>query len=569
MLIDDPNKKRALTGQLISHFDLSGDPFSIENTCFFEDAQRKHNIETLRHLAIFGDMVLLLTGEIGAGKTSLIEYFVRTQADELNIYVHKNPAQFIRNGAGVDKSERIGSVNRFAELAGLAKIDGERAGQTLSRLITQCDQKFQESGKRTLLILDDADLLSKEELTLYFSIFRSLPVESGAVVLLAGTPKLLKFASADESIGRDEQLHQIQLKPLTNSESIEYIQCRLASVGFVDQLSLSEGQRDNLAKIGKGLPGRINRFFVCIIFELGLPEAEKPSVNYVARKVLFSIVGLLLLSFVLVSYQHGLLDLSVMDSSVVAEQNIGESSNDGQAKVEESSLIELQRDARLKMLDLAIKESAPTEVVLDTYNVSNGASLSSDGDREARVNDKLKAILSVNPESVSKKMQSETNEESKAVSGEIERVVSNESIKKQVPIINVSAQRVSPDAVSPTVAHSADDKAAPEQYVSNKPKSFRTKSWVVSQSPSNYSAQLLGSYSEDTAIKFIEHAGRVDPALFYLKTLYKGRDWYVVFYGSFTSKKVAQNAISAAPKVVQKQGPWLRRFEGILNSYPK
>ena len=569
VLIDDPNKKRDLTGQLISHFDLNGDPFSIENTCFFEDAQRKHNIETLRHLAIFGDMVLLLTGEIGAGKTSLIEHFVRTQADELNIYVHKNPAQFIRNGAGVERSDRIGSVNSFAELAGLAKIDGEGVDQTLSRLIKQCDQQFQESGKRTLLILDDADLLSKEELTLYFSLFRSLPVESGVVVLLAGTPKLLRFASADDSIGRDEQLHQIQLKPLTNSESIEYIQCRLASVGFLDQLSLSEGQRDNLAKIGKGLPGRINRFFACIIFELGLPETEKPSVNYVARKVLFSIVGLLLLSFVLVSYQHGLLDLSVVNSSVVVEQDIEGASRGGQPEVEESSLIKLQRDARLKMLDLAIKESSPKEEVPDTYDVANDATLSSDGDRATRVNDKPKAILSVSSELVSKKIQSEANKELEADSGKIEKVVSNVSLEKQVSKINVSAERAVLDVVKPGVAYSADDKAASKQKVSNKPKSFRSKGWVVSQSSSNYSAQLLGSYNEDTAIKFIEQAGKVDPDLFYLKTLYKGRDWYVVFYGSFASKKVAQNAISAAPKVVQKQGPWLRRFEGILNSYPK
>ena len=56
--------------QLINHFNLSSDPFGANNDCFFEDAQRKHNIETIRHLAIFGDMVLLLTGEIGAGKST-------------------------------------------------------------------------------------------------------------------------------------------------------------------------------------------------------------------------------------------------------------------------------------------------------------------------------------------------------------------------------------------------------------------------------------------------------------------------------------------------------------------
>ena len=562
MLIDEPNKKRTLTGQLISHFNLSGDPFSIENSCFFDDAQRKHNIETLRHLAIFGDMVLLLTGEIGAGKTSLIERFVQTQSSELNIYVHKNSAQFIRNGAGVDKTGSISSINHFIELAELAKVDGESADQTLSKLIKQCDLNFQESGKRTLLIIDDADLLSKEELILYFSVFRSLPVESGVVLLLAGTPKLLGLASAGGGIGQDERLHQIQLKPLTNSESIEYIQCRLASVGFFDQLSLSDGQRDNLAKMGKGLPGRINRFFAYIVFELGLPETEKTSVNNIARKVLFSIVGLLLLSFVLVSYQHGLLDFPVMDSEVVTDHEVEESKNHNQAKNEESELIVLQREARLKMLNLAIKESAPQGEVFGSYESSSEDALSPG----SSVDVKAKAGLIIEPVAVLQKIQNEhkeTRDDSEKV------IASNKLASKQSSEINVSVEKNIQDTIGVDSVSLVNVKPVSKQKISNHPKSFRSKGWVMSQPSSNYSAQLLGSYSEETAVQFVERADKENSGLYYLKTLYKGRSWYVVFYGNFESKKAAQNAVSVAPKIVQKQGPWLRRFDGILNSYPK
>ena len=567
MLIDESNKKRNLTGQLVSHFDLSGDPFSVESTCFFEDAQRKHNIETLRHLAIFGDMVLLLTGEIGAGKTSLIERFVQTQGDALNIYVHKNPAQFIRNRAGVERPVVVGSINRFAELAELGKVDGEKASQTLSRLIQKCDLRFQESGKRTLLIIDDADLLSKEELTQFFTVFKSLPVESGIVILLAGTPKLLRFSSEGEGDVRDEKLHQIQLKPLTNNESIEYIQCRLASVGYFDQLSLSDGQRDNLAKMGKGLPGRINRFFAYIVFELGLPEIEKPSVNHGARKVLFSIAGLLLLSFILVSYQHGLLDLSLMGSGNIAEQKVEEPSNDSQVKFEEGSLISLQREARMKMLNLAIKENAPQGPVSESHESSNGVALSS-GSTITDVNTELKMVLSTEPVTVLQKTKRE-HKETQDDSGLVKVIVSNKVIKKQSSKTNVLAEKNIQDTIDKNSARFADVKPVLKQKIPNKPKSFRSKSWVISQPLSNYSAQLLGSYSEETAVQFVERAGKVDPELYYLKTLYKGRDWYVVFYGSFASKKVAQKAVSVAPRVVQEQGPWLRRFGGILSSYPK
>ena len=49
----------ALMQQLKKHFDLQIDPFSEGSQFFFEGAQRQHNLETLRHLASFGDMVLL------------------------------------------------------------------------------------------------------------------------------------------------------------------------------------------------------------------------------------------------------------------------------------------------------------------------------------------------------------------------------------------------------------------------------------------------------------------------------------------------------------------------------
>jgi len=561
VLMDESTQKQALTGQLISHFNLSGDPFSIESSCFFEDAQRKHNVETLRHLAIFGDMVLLLTGEIGAGKTSLIERFVQTQSSELNIFVHKNSAQFIRNRAGAERPDSVGSVNRFAGLAELAVVDGEEAGQTLLRLVQQCDLMFQETGKRTLLVVDDADLLLNEELQLYLSVFRSLPVESGAVLLLAGTPKLLRFTSEGGNIGRDERLHQIQLKPLTNDEAVEYIECRLASVGYPDQISLSDGQRENLAKMGKGLPGRINRFFAYIVFELGLPEAKKISVNHMANKVLFSIAGLLLLSFVLVSYQHGLLDFSSMDSDVVTEQKVDESNGDNRVKSEEENLIALQRDARLKMLDLAIKDSVPDDEIFAPHGGNDIIVRSPSSSVAVNIENKQKSFLNVEPESAPQKKlskQSEIRNESGVVS------VSSEMLKKQSLGAKVSAVKSNSLVVKTVAGKSVSTEKLPDRL-----KSFRSKGWVMSQPSSNYSAQLLGSYSEKTVVQFVEQAGKIDPELYYLKTLYKGRDWYVVFYGSFISKAAAQDAVSAGPRVIQKQGPWLRRFDGILNSYPK
>ena len=551
MLINDSNNKQNLTGQLISHLELSGDPFSEENSCFFEDAQRKHNIETLRHLAIFGDMVLLLTGEIGAGKTSLIERFVLQEREELNICVYKNAVPFIKNRAGADKMSRAGSVNHFSSWAKIERVEGESDSRSMTRLIDHCNLNYQSTGKRTLLILDDADLLSSEELALYLSVFKSLPVESGVVLLLAGTPKLLKFAYSGGEIERDEQVHQIQLKPLTNVESIDYIKCRLASVGYTDALSLTDNQKNNLAKMGKGLPGRINRFFAYIVFELGLPEAEKPNENNMVRKVLCSIAGLLLLSLILVSYQHGLLDFSGGGSGLAVLQE--EKGQEHQVKAEEAQIIARQQEARLRLLNLA-NEEASAQV------------LSHDLDSE-------KKTETVAP------VQLENDAQSEVSVSETVQVVEESDLR--LPVVNEQKAHTNLSSVSQVeVEVVLSDVQKVERVESKvivgdesranapiKPKSFRTKDWVLSKALTNYTAQLLGSYNEETAVQFIKKSGVLD--LYYLKTLYKGKAWYVVFYGDFPSKKAAQKAVSVAPKVVQDQGPWLRQFQGVLLSYSK
>lgn len=585
MLMDEPNKKINLTGQLVTHFSLSGDPFSIESSCFFEGAQRKHNLETLRHLAIFGDMVLLLTGEIGAGKTSLIERFVQAQDSELAIHVYKNPAQFIRSRSATGKLDNVGAIQYFSELLGLPVVQGEGASENLSRVLQHCNLKFQSTGTRILLVIDDADLLSKEELALFIRLFKSLPVESGVVLLLSGAPKLLRFASEDEDVDQDAKLHQIQLKPLTTDESVDYIEFRMASVGYDNALTLSDVQKENLAKMGKGLPGRINRFFAYIVFELGLPESDKPRANNIARKVMFAIAGLFLFSFVVVSYQYGLLDFSVNQSEGVATEKLSE---EEQVNVEGQKLLALQREARMKMLDLAVQDSLPNgdELESEKYSLVESVSHIEKVVDESEVTDHQDRVLESTvsdgfvlaateplvdsektpPVKVKVAPSNQAQSESVAVLVEEKTLPIEKPVNQQQADLLKEEEKV---AVSTVTEKVVPVKPIQVEDAEKNKDGFKHKSWVIAQSSAGYSAQLLGSYSEETAVKFIKRAGVLDPALYYLKTLYKGRDWYVVFYGNFQTKIEAQEAVLVAPQIVKKQGPWLRRFEGILNSYPK
>ena len=54
---------------------------------------------------------------------------------------------------------------------------GAQLSPTAKRLVQKFDRMHLSSGHRTLLVIDDADLLPKEELRLYVTVFRDLPPE--------------------------------------------------------------------------------------------------------------------------------------------------------------------------------------------------------------------------------------------------------------------------------------------------------------------------------------------------------------------------------------------------------
>ncbi|WP_369820665.1 SPOR domain-containing protein, partial [Oleiphilus sp. HI0125] len=75
----------------------------------------------------------------------------------------------------------------------------------------------------------------------------------------------------------------------------------------------------------------------------------------------------------------------------------------------------------------------------------------------------------------------------------------------------------------------------------------------------NYTLQVLGSYNESTAQRFVE--SNQLPDLYYVRSTYKGKAWFVVLYGRFESAFDARSA--DLPDVVASQKPWVRSVDGL------
>lgn len=563
-----------LTDKLISHLGLKGDPFSLSTQVFFEGAQRSHNLETLRHMSSFGDMVLIVTGEKGAGKTTLVRQFVNI-SEELNVILVPGPSS--------DTSSKARTViQELCQQLGLSPVAGETAQQAFSRIVQFIQAKYESENIRSVIVFDDADLLSKKEFQFYLNVFKSLSQDSGLVGVFAGLPSIIQKARLSCEYEEEEWLHQIQLKHLSVSDCLEYIIARLEAVGFDGNLDLTDMQLAHLAEAGKGLPGRINRMFSSVLLEPGNLKVNQRKAGKVPKQIFVGLAALLVFSFVFVAYQYDVFQSAKVDDDNESETVLVKS--EALEKDRDRIFQEKQKELRLKMLDKAISESLPADQrfklnKVDSSIVQDGAPVeigSSDTRKEGGISlndgsdleENSDVIKSVDQKVIGAKVSREHVDLSERVVGDVAENKSEEDGQKETNLdISVSAAALT--KVSDKKNNEGAVQKRDEPKENKKSQYFRAKSWVESIPADSFGAQVLGSHKEQTAINFAKKISSQGDDIYYLKTLYKGKDWYVVFYGVYEDKARANKALKSAPALIRNQKPWLRSFGAILKSYPK
>lgn len=538
-----------LMHQLKKHFELVAEPFSAQAAFFFEGAQRIHNLETLKHLATFGDLVLFLTGEKGAGKTHLLRQFEVDAVNELRtVFIDCNLA--LQSGNG----RQVMIVQSCLEAMQLPLKD-EGIEESCLRLLKACESQLALDGRRTLFIFDCADKLPRQQVLALCGFCRNLPDESPLVMLFSGSHALLQNSKLGTNLEQNAWWHQIQLKPLSSNEILAYLNQALAAAGYTGELELNEQQLAQLVQVGKGLPGRINKIFPSVLLEPGL--LKLPSLRTkrtISLGVMAGLVGLLVLSFLIVAFQHGVFErLMPVFSLESSEESIPEAIPQ---KVVSDTESENQQAARLAMLNAELEKQALTLQEKQEDSVSVDASL-----QQTQAMDSAERSASDEATDLSKVIDVEPSEGVVQPVVEVEQAVSKHSALEQ--------PREEESKSADVVVELSKPKQQPVMAESSKRNAaFRDKSWLQTQPKNAYIPQILGSFEEQTAIKFIRQLGDQKYDIYYLETEHKARPWFVVFYGVFATKTEAQAAIKSAPERIKRQNPWLRSVDSVLGSYP-
>jgi|GEM_PF-1452761 len=233
-----------------SHFGLSGPPFQLNpDPAFYFDSRGHSNALAYLKFGVYqGEGFIVVTGEIGAGKTTL----VRTLLEGLN------PDQVVAAQVVSTQLESGDLLRSIITAFGIPPLGTTKAHliATLEGFLTALATK----NRRALLIVDEAQNLSLEaieELRMLsnFQLGKHALLQS----FLVGQPELrtlLESKSMEQF--RQRVIASCHLGPLDDLETRAYIEHRMRRVGWKDQPHFEPDAFAAIHRWTGGIPRRIN-----------------------------------------------------------------------------------------------------------------------------------------------------------------------------------------------------------------------------------------------------------------------------------------------------------------------
>jgi len=234
------------------HYGLSGRPFALtpDPKFWFDTATHRKAMAYLGYGLSQGEGFIVITGDVGAGKTTLVGHLMAT-IDRERLHVIK----LVSSQVDGDDLLRIVATGLGVETAGLMKaqllVAIERGLHSIAR-----------SGRRTLLIVDEAQALHTDALE-ELRMLSNFQAGGHALlqIFLLGQPE---FRAALHGSDRLEQLRQRviamhHLDPMGAEEVEPYVLHRMSLVGWNGRPKFTPDAFAALYRGSDGVPRRLNQ----------------------------------------------------------------------------------------------------------------------------------------------------------------------------------------------------------------------------------------------------------------------------------------------------------------------
>ena len=258
----------------LKHFKFRAQPFQLspDPRFLYESSVHTRAIAHLKFGLNQGDGFIVITGDVGAGKTTIIQYLLSTLS-------HR---KFVASTVVMTNLDDDNLIRMIAAGFGL-KQEGRDKASILNE-IESFLRNTHRQRKRVLLFVDEAQNLSVgalEELRMLSNI--QVDGKPPLQLFLLGQPQFRKTLAREDLLQlRQRIIASYHLGPLNEQETQEYIIHRLSQVGWKNRPYFGAGAFERIYHYTKGVPRRINNLcsrllLFCFLEEKDLidPDAVK------------------------------------------------------------------------------------------------------------------------------------------------------------------------------------------------------------------------------------------------------------------------------------------------------
>ncbi len=473
----------------------------------YEDTTHATQLNVAISLLQGGERVLLIRGEAGLGKTTFLNQIARQDVPVMKPVL-------------VPGTSEIDLETLCAELA-MTEEGPSAAPPDLDRAINHI-RGSRRAGNRPALLIDDAHRLPPRTVRDLLELWMELcdKGEGFGLVLALDPDRDQPWSGSRPERLPKGRVHVINLYPLTESQTADYLEHRLTAAG-ADSGLLGNAEKKVIHERSAGHPHRIHEAaFEMLAERLAERQDDLPSANPVSLKK---------------RRRGGAL------ARMGAAAGIGAVVAGGGAAW--YLLVHFDPQPPTPALDIADQSPSAQQ----SADEESGAPGTGDNDPLPPPADKNSPFGLVLPQRYT--FTRDTPPERLA-----EAPVEEEAIEhiEPSPVADATVE----EAERPQPA--ADDTEAADETEDVLP----GHQWVRSQDGSRLTVQLLAASNPDTLVSYAaRHGMREQTEL--VRTERQGEDWYLLLYGSHESRAEARSAIDRLSLELREQGPWVRSLASV------